>query len=54
MNFMKIIADLQIHSRFARATSQKINVPYIYSYALQKGINLVATAIGPTLCGLGS
>ena len=43
MNFMKIIADLQIHSRFARATSQKINVPYIYSYALQKGINLVAT-----------
>lgn len=40
---MKVIADLQIHSRFARAVSQQMNVPTISAWAAKKGIGLVAT-----------
>ena len=40
---MKIIADLHIHSRFARAVSPQMTLPIISSWAKRKGINLVAT-----------
>jgi uncharacterized protein (TIGR00375 family) len=40
---MKIVADLQIHSRFARAVSPQMVVPVISQWAGKKGIDLVAT-----------
>lgn len=40
---MKVIADLQIHSRFARAVSPQMTVPVISEWAEKKGIGLVAT-----------
>lgn len=40
---MRIIADLHIHSRFSRATSQKMNVGEITRFARIKGLNLVGT-----------
>ncbi len=40
---MKVIADLHIHSRFARACSDKINLESMEEAALQKGINLIGT-----------
>ncbi len=40
---MKIIADLHIHSRFARAVSPQMTLPIISSWAKRKGINLFAT-----------
>lgn len=40
---MKVIADLQIHSRFARAVSPNMTVPVIAQWAKKKGIGLVAT-----------
>ena len=40
---MKIIADLHIHSRFARAVSPQMTLPVISSWAKRKGIDLVAT-----------
>ena len=40
---MRIIADLHIHSRFSRATSPKLTLPYIERWARIKGINLVGT-----------
>lgn len=43
MTFMKIISDLQIHSKYARATSSKLSIPYVYSWAQRKGIQLMAT-----------
>ncbi len=39
----EIIADLHIHSRFARATSKNIDVPNLVKYAKIKGINLLGT-----------
>ncbi len=39
----KIIADLHIHSRFARATSNKINVENLVKFAKIKGVNLLGT-----------
>ena len=38
-----IIADLQIHSRFARACSKQINLDYLEKYARIKGLNLLGT-----------
>ncbi len=38
---MKIIADLQIHSRFARATSKNITLESLEKYARIKGIDLL-------------
>jgi uncharacterized protein (TIGR00375 family) len=40
---MEIIADLQIHSRFARATSKDISFDKLEEYARIKGINLLGT-----------
>ena len=40
---MKLIADLQIHSRFSRATSSSINLPNLEKYAKIKGLNLLGT-----------
>uniref|UniRef100_A0A7C4TC43 DNA helicase UvrD n=1 Tax=candidate division WOR-3 bacterium TaxID=2052148 RepID=A0A7C4TC43_UNCW3 len=38
-----MIADLHIHSRFSRATSQEMTIPKIAEYAKLKGIKLVGT-----------
>jgi len=40
---MKIFADLQIHSRFSRATSPSITLQNLEKYARLKGINLLGT-----------
>ena len=40
---MKLIADLQIHSRFSRATSPAITIANLEKYARLKGINLLGT-----------
>ncbi len=40
---MKIIADLQIHSRFSRATSKDLNLQNLEKYAKLKGLNLLGT-----------
>ena len=40
---MKIIADLQIHSRFSRATSNAITLTNLEKYARLKGLNLLGT-----------
>ena len=40
---MKILADLQIHSRFSRATSNSINLANLERYARIKGLNLLGT-----------
>ncbi|MBI3035648.1 DNA helicase UvrD [Candidatus Woesearchaeota archaeon] len=40
---MKLIADLQIHSRFSRATSSSITIANLEKYARLKGINLLGT-----------
>ena len=38
-----IIADLQIHSRFARACSKDITLQKLEEYARIKGVNLLGT-----------
>ena len=40
---MRIFADLQIHSRFARATSNQINIDNLEKYARIKGVDLLGT-----------
>lgn len=40
---MNLIADLQIHSRFSRATSSAITISNLEKYARLKGINLLGT-----------
>ena len=40
---MRVIADLHIHSRFSRATSERMNLEEIASYAKIKGLSLVGT-----------
>jgi len=40
---MQVIADLQIHSRFARAVSPEMTIPNIAAWAKRKGIGLMAT-----------
>jgi uncharacterized protein (TIGR00375 family) len=40
---MRVIADLHIHSRFSRATSERMNIEEIGRYAKIKGLNLVGT-----------
>ena len=39
----EFIADLHIHSRFARATSKNIDIPTLVKWAKTKGINLLGT-----------
>jgi len=41
--YMKIIADLHIHSKYARAVSPKMQIPDIYFWSARKGINLIST-----------
>ncbi len=40
---MQVVADLQLHSRFSRAVSKDMTIPYIAQWAKRKGIGLVAT-----------
>ena len=40
---MKVIADLEIHSRYARAVSPQMTIPTIAEWAKKKGIDLVGT-----------
>jgi len=40
---MRCIADLHIHSRFSRATSEKMNISEITRFARIKGLSLVGT-----------
>lgn len=40
---MQTIADLQLHSRFSRAVSPQMTIPFIAQWAAKKGIGLVAT-----------
>ena len=40
---MRVIADLHIHSRFSRATSQQMSISQIARFAKIKGLNLVGT-----------
>ncbi len=40
---MRFIADLHIHSRYSRATSKDLDFPHLYTWALNKGIQVVGT-----------
>ncbi len=40
---MRVIADLHIHGRYSRATSEQMSLPEIAKYAKIKGLNLVGT-----------
>jgi uncharacterized protein (TIGR00375 family) len=40
---MRVIADLHIHGRYSRATSEQMSIPEIGRYAKIKGLNLVGT-----------
>jgi PHP family Zn ribbon phosphoesterase len=40
---LRVVADLHIHSRFSRATSQKMNITEISRFAKIKGLKLVGT-----------
>jgi len=40
---MRVIADLHIHGRYSRATSEQMNLPEIARYSKIKGLNLVGT-----------
>ncbi len=40
---MRVIADLHLHSRYSRATSQKMCIPEIARFAKIKGLTLVGT-----------
>jgi uncharacterized protein (TIGR00375 family) len=40
---VKIYADLHIHSKYARATSPKMNLDYLSKYAKVKGLNVLGT-----------
>src|SRR3989344_981081 len=40
---MKIVADLEVHSKYSRAVSPSMDVPTISDWAERKGIDLVGT-----------
>ncbi len=40
---MKVVADLQLHSKYSRAVSPQMMIPYIWDWAKRKGIGLIAT-----------
>ena len=40
---MQVIADLQIHSRFARACSKDTTLDRLEKYARIKGLNMIGT-----------
>src|SRR3990170_1142494 len=40
---MEVIADLEVHSKYARAVSPSMTIPVIAEWAEKKGIDLVGT-----------
>lgn len=40
---MEIIADLQVHSKYARAVSKFMELPFMHQWAIRKSINLLGT-----------
>jgi len=40
---MRVIADLHIHGKYSRATSEQMSIPEIARYAKTKGLNLIGT-----------
>ncbi len=40
---LRVIADLHIHGRYSRATSEQMSIPEIARYSKIKGLNLVGT-----------
>lgn len=40
---MQVVADFQLHSKYSRAVSQQMTIPFIAHWAKKKGIGLVAT-----------
>src|SRR5207245_4180470 len=40
---MRIFADLQVHSRYSRATSKNMNLKELGRFAAMKGLNVVGT-----------
>lgn len=40
---MNFVADLHIHSKFSRATSASLDFPNLYHWAMNKGVQVVAT-----------
>lgn len=40
---MSFVADLHIHSKFSRATSASLDFPNLYRWAINKGVQVVAT-----------
>jgi len=40
---LRVIADLHVHSKYSRATSQEMNIQEITRFAQTKGLNLVGT-----------
>jgi len=40
---LRVIADLHIHGKYSRATSEQMSIPEIAKYAKIKGLNLVGT-----------
>ena len=40
---MQYIADIHLHSRFARATSKTLNPENLYRWSLIKGLTVVGT-----------
>ncbi len=43
VRLIRVIADLHIHGRYSRATSELMNIPEIARYSKIKGLNLVGT-----------
>jgi DNA helicase-2/ATP-dependent DNA helicase PcrA len=43
MDPMRYVADLHLHSRYARATSRQLDFPALYRAALTKGVQLLGT-----------
>src|SRR3989338_4268403 len=43
MSKQRFFADLQVHSRFSRATSTNLTLPNLEKFAKIKGINLLGT-----------
>jgi len=40
---MQVIADLHIHSKYSRAVSPQMTIPFIWEWAKRKGITLMTT-----------
>ncbi|OGD53540.1 hypothetical protein A3K80_07175 [Candidatus Bathyarchaeota archaeon RBG_13_38_9] len=40
---MRVIADLHVHSKFSRSTSQNMNLQEIERFAIMKGLSVIGT-----------